>query len=347
MFLRQPGNGFPGVCAIDGRLTSYLIHDPYRRGNSGSIVFNARNLSLLDGGQISSTSGGTSNAGDVRVTASESLRIQGTVLFPGGYFPSNISSTVGNLTSVQAAGNAGSVTVITPTLTVERAGISVGNGTTGNAGSMNINANTIRLKNFGLISAATRSGEGGNITIAAQNLLMQNGARIATDAGEAGNGGNLKINSDLITAIANSDITANAGIGKGGKITITTQGIFGTAYRPQRTPESDITATGGINGVVEINTPGINPMQDQTELPSGLINADQRVANACVTQQDSRFVMTGKGGLPMNPTDGFLSRDRPWVDLRNLASTQEAPLVEATTLRRNAAGKVELIATCS
>jgi hypothetical protein len=28
MFLRQPGNVFPGVCAIDGRLTSYLIYDP-------------------------------------------------------------------------------------------------------------------------------------------------------------------------------------------------------------------------------------------------------------------------------------------------------------------------------
>jgi large exoprotein involved in heme utilization and adhesion len=332
-----------------GYLTSTLSAVAYRRGNAGSITLNARTVSLLNGARISSTSGGTGNAGNVVVNARESLTMKGIFEYSGDYISPSISSTVRTLIeTVQAAANAGSVTITAPLVMLDdEAFVAVSNDTVGNAGNLSINANTIQLKNRAAIAATTQSGAGGNIAIAAQNLLLRNGARIATDAGKAGNGGNITINSDLITAIANSDITANSGAEKGGKITIATQGIFGTAYRLQQTPESDITATGGINGVVEINMPGINPIQNQTELPSGLINSDQRVANACTNQQGSRFVSTGKGGIPANPTDGFLSRDRPWIDTRNLASNQEAPIIEATALRRNAAGKVELIATCS
>jgi hypothetical protein len=43
--------------------------------------------------------------------------------------------------------------------------------------------------------------------------------------------------------LENSDIIANTVKGRGGNIQITTQGLFGLKFRPQLTPENDITAS--------------------------------------------------------------------------------------------------------
>ena len=72
-----------------------------------------------------------------------------------------------------------------------------------------------------------------------------NSAISATAQGGSGRGGNIIIDTDRLTALENSDITANAFEGQGGNIQINTQVLF-------RSLDSDITATSqlGINGVV-------------------------------------------------------------------------------------------------
>ncbi len=75
-------------------------------------------------------------------------------------------------------------------------------------------------------------------------------------------GGNITLNSDVIAASENSDISANSDNFFGGKVRINTQGIFGTQYRLAPTSNSDITATGGrpeFSGNVQINTPDVDP----------------------------------------------------------------------------------------
>ena len=64
-------------------------------------------------------------------------------------------------------------------------------------------------------------------------------------AGTGGDGGNIDIDSDFIVAVPeeNSDITANAFQGKGGRVQITAQGIFGTQFRKDETAQSDTTAS--------------------------------------------------------------------------------------------------------
>lgn len=58
-----------------------------------------------------------------------------------------------------------------------------------------------------------------------------------------------------------SDITANAAEGRGGRVSITTQGLFGIEFRPQLTPDNDITVSSdiGLDGVFVQNTPGVDP----------------------------------------------------------------------------------------
>ncbi|MGG6267973.1 filamentous hemagglutinin N-terminal domain-containing protein [Leptolyngbya sp. AN03gr2] len=344
-----------------------LLGVSYRRGNSGTIDLNTRTLNIQDGGTISTTNLGLGNSGSIRVNASESIQMSSR---SGTY--SNISSTIGglgdfsssNLISGRPTGTAGSVTVNTPLLQINQAGIGVGNYGIGSAGTVTVNANTIRLTNSGGISAQTFAGEGGNIDLNARLLILRDRSFITTDskgasAGSSGDGGNIRISNPLIIASGNSDIVANAIAGRGGTIRITTQGIFGLAFRdlqnPQAVPTNDITASSGIsaNGTVEITTPGVDPNSGLVELSEDLIDSSQQIAKGCSSTPGSSFVVTGRGGIPINPQQEVFHAPTVWNDLREIGrsttaiqpSNPSAPLVEASTWQRNPKnGKVELIA---
>jgi large exoprotein involved in heme utilization and adhesion len=178
---------------------------------------------------------------------------------------------------------------------------------TGPAGNLQIQAGTIRLNNQGVITAAAAGGDKGNITVDSQDIQMRRGSAITTNATGASAGGNIIIKTDTLVALENSDITANALNNRGGNVSINAQGIFGTEFRPQLTPESDITATGaeGLNGVVQINTPDVDPSSGLVELPATVIDVEGLVArNFCAAKQaGSSFRVTGRGGLPASPND--------------------------------------------
>ena len=117
--------------------------------------------------------------------------------------------------------------------------------------------------------------------------------------------GNIDIESDFIIAVPseNSDIIASAV--RGGNIILTTDGIIGLQFRDSLTPNSDITATGNIT----LNTPNIDPIDGLVELLEGLVDAEKLVGqNVCALEGDkiaggSSFVITGRGGLPLNPNE--------------------------------------------
>ncbi|MCC5601551.1 filamentous hemagglutinin, partial [Nostoc sp. CHAB 5714] len=84
----------------------------------------------------------------------------------------------------------------------------------------------------------------------------------------------------------------------------------------------DITATGAssqFNGSVELNTPGIDPNSGLVELPT--IAVETEVAQACDSPgyAQSSFIITGRGGLPPNPTKDVLPNgtvEVAWVALK-------------------------------
>ncbi|NES72326.1 MAG: S-layer family protein, partial [Okeania sp. SIO2D1] len=89
--------------------------------------------------------------------------------------------------------------------------------------------------------------------------------------------------------------------GRGGNISINAQGVF-------LDNSSQITATStlGIDGTVELNTQ-VDPTQGVVRLSATVIDAESLVAkNICAptqTQKEgSSFVITGRGGLPPDPT---------------------------------------------
>ncbi|BAY89006.1 filamentous hemagglutinin-like protein [Microchaete diplosiphon NIES-3275] len=347
---------------------SVIVVGTFSQANAGHLTINTPKLKLRDGGGIVNSTVNSGNAGDVNINVSDTIEVSGKGRLSG--LPSRIGARAELLAPPirqlfglpdVITGNTGTLTINTQNLQItDGAIVGVDHQGVGNAGKLEINAGSIRLNNGGILTAETFQGEGGNIFIQSNNLIMRHGSSIVTNAGGIGNGGNMTINSAVILGLENSDIVANAIKGNGGNINITTQSVFGLQYRPQLTSENDITASSqfGINGTVDINNFGVDPNSGLVELPANITDPSQQIATGCSANTGSSFVATGRGGIPQNPTQEVRS-DRPWSDIRDISAfhtTQPAQaqipttpqvLVQATGWRRNAKGKIELVANQS
>ncbi|MBE9036108.1 two-partner secretion domain-containing protein [aff. Roholtiella sp. LEGE 12411] len=356
-------------------------------GNAGSLTIKTPALIIQGGSVVTAGTGVKSqgNGGALTVRASDSVELSGTT--------PNSQETSGLFARSRGSGDAGSVSITTGRLIVrDQAQVTVAALGSGNAGNLDITAREIRLDRQGKLLANTTSGNGGNINLQLQNLLLlRNMSQISATAGTAGagggNGGNITIDSPngFIVAVPNenSDISANAFTGSGGKVEITAYGVFGieprsredlekllgtndpTKLNPQKLPTNDITAISQanptLNGVVNINTPDIDLNEGLINLPTQPV--ELKVAQVCKAgagRNQNSFTVTGRGGVPSSPTEP-LSADAvlaDWITLDKVSATPHntpvtqnytkpnpETIVEATGWEINAKGEIVLTAT--
>jgi filamentous hemagglutinin family protein len=331
---------------------STISSSTFGTGNAGSIIVNSRSLRLSNEGSINTASYNDGDAGSLVINSSESIEVGKQSNISSNVAPNSADVIAILNLPLQPRGNAGSAMITSPIVMVRDQGIiAVSNTGLGNSGKVNIAATQIILDKQAQITAATQSGVGGDIILRSQSLILRRGSAVTTTAGSSGNGGNITIDVPVIAGLENSDIIANAVKGRGGNIQITTQGIFGLKYRDRLTPDNDITASSefGVNGTVQVNNIGINPNSGLTALPVDTVDSSQKIANGCATKNNSRFVATGRGGVPQNPMQ-VLEGDRTWLDLRTIAHAKPEPRIavaampiEATDLTTNSQGETELI----
>lgn len=347
-------------------------------GNAGSLSITTSRLVVKDGGRVVSSTLASGNAGSVTINAADFVEVSGTVF--GSINPSSLDSSA-NLTDPNVrqilglpdkpSGASGNVTINTGSLRVQNGGlISVRNDGSGNAGLLSVNAGAIFLANSGGITAATTSGEGGNIRLQTQILQLRNNSAITATAGGTGNGGNISLETDTFVGLENSDITANSVASQGGRVSINSVGIFGIQFRQVETGESDITATGGnpqLSGTVEINTPDVNPGAGLIKLPENVADPTTEIVAGCAADGGNRFVVTGRGGLPIDPNQTLRGR-AVWRDVRILRNGEsrmenrgrmvdsnhrsqntndQLPIVEATGWGINENGQLQLVANAA
>ncbi|MBD2774263.1 beta strand repeat-containing protein [Iningainema tapete] len=305
-------------------------------GSAGELTIETQKLQVLDGALVSAGTAGERRGGSVIVRASNSVDLIGTST--NGQ-PSLLS------TRSTGVGDAGNLMITTGQLTVkDGAQISSSSTGLGSAGDAQIQTDSLRLDQGQIISQTT-SGNGGNITISVKDLLLlRRSSQISTTAGTAqqgGDGGNININapSGFIVAAPNenSDITANASRGSGGRIIINASGIYGIAplsrlelerlrpgdLDPGQLPTNDITAISQTNpslsGTIELITPDVDPNRGVVQLPTNLVDASRQIATGCTPRagQTSSFVTTGRGGLPLSPQEPLRPRAviTKWVTL--------------------------------
>ena len=176
-------------------------------GSAGSILLNANNFSLTGGAQVVSSTSGSGQGGSVTLTATESASFSGL----GSGLLSTASST----------GNAGEVTVSTPTLAMSNGAISVATSGAGNAGNILLNVSNFSLTGGAQILSSTISeGQGGNVTLSAADSISISGqgTGLFSTAASTGNAGQI-----TVTAPALAPVPTLA-MADGGKISVETLG---------------------------------------------------------------------------------------------------------------------------
>ncbi len=300
----------------DGRtaIASATFFSP-NGGDGGNVIINTTALEILRGGVVIGRSFGDGDGGTITVTT-DSLAIDGKNLASEtGIFSDTVAAKVG--------GDGGLISINAETLTIRDTGtISARSVNSGNGGSVAIMANTVIFNN-GSVTTAAEVANGGNITITTRNRInLANGsitAQAALNGGEitliapymirlvdsrvtaeSGNdGGNITID-PIYTILDKSQIIANAILGNGGDIQITTE-VFLVS------PDSLISASSefGVAGNIEIFAPDVDISGSLVTLSGALLNANNQLQERCSvrsSQSVSSFIVVGRGALPVEPT---------------------------------------------
>jgi large exoprotein involved in heme utilization and adhesion len=175
---------------------------------------------LSGGAKATSSTAGAGNGGTVQVIAQGPLSMSD----PG-------TGIVASATS-SASGNAGSVVVVAPQITIATgAEISSTTAGTGTGGSVNVATPGALILNgagdantqIAASAIGSQSGSGGSVTLTANNLTVQGGAQIASSTAGPSRGGDVSIAaaSDIVLPDRGPQITARStGSGDAGSITV-------------------------------------------------------------------------------------------------------------------------------
>ncbi len=174
---------------------------PNATGQGGTITVETGRLTLTNGAQISVTTLGFGQAGNLAIAATESIDLIGEA--PDRENPSGLFARV----EAGATGNGGNIILETNRLTV-RNGAQVSTDTFGfgNAGDLFVNASGVEVVGStvdgrfasGLYTQVGQRGTGnaGNLTINTNQLIVREGAQIGTFARNIGRAGILTINAN-------------------------------------------------------------------------------------------------------------------------------------------------------
>jgi len=192
-------------------------------GDGGEINVNAQQLRIFDGAQIATSTFNAGNAGDISLNTSVSVNISGQFELRSGLFSEAFPG---------ANGEAGNIIVVTDTMSVsDGARVLTSTGGAAQGGDLDVTVNRLFLNNGGqLFSGTTSSGSSGNLTINAFERFESIGSVVEeTDTGilqrfpsgaftqtqNAGNAGDLSINTPFLLVADGAEIAVSSEVPEG------------------------------------------------------------------------------------------------------------------------------------
>jgi filamentous hemagglutinin family protein len=344
-----------GSITIDGQGSDYTtgifsIANYGSFGNSGSVEVTAsENLSIVNGGKISSATITKGNAGTVKVNAgSITIDRQGSDYTTGIFSDANPGST-GNAGSVDvtaigngsitisdggrissgtfSAGDAGTVKVSAGNIAIDGKGSSfltgissqAAPGSSGNAGSVDVNAvGNLSLVNGGVIDSSTfSSGSAGSIKVSAGNIAIDGkgssfltGISSQAAPGSSGNAGSVDVTAASSGQTGFVSVTANdITLSNGGQISIENNANVEASVASALTPTS-ITVT--APRITLLNSPHAITTESTGNVAAGNI----RITASDQLQLDPSGITTtafeGNGGA-IDITAGLLRLDHSQI----------------------------------
>jgi filamentous hemagglutinin family protein len=230
----------------DRTTPSSLITSSYSgTGAAGDVRIVTRRLAVRDGAVVGADTSGEGAAGNITVTASDSVELTGSS--SANFLPGQLVEMTGGLSALTSgSGKAGNITITAGKLTVrDGSQISAGTVGSGDAGSVSVSASDVELIGTaadGRLSSALTTlvnegatGKGGNVTVKTQRLTVRDGAQISAGTYGIGNAGSVSVSAsdvELIGTSANNKSPTPSGlnafvgekaIGNGGTVTVDTQ----------------------------------------------------------------------------------------------------------------------------
>ena len=233
--------------------------------NAGNLFINASQASILDGGQLISTSSNQGSAGQIQLSVQDKLIILGRNStfserlqqvdelrlnpFPTlVIIPIGVSAESGIITSALegATGPGGSIDITTGQLRIARQGmISSSTAGPGNANKIDIRASqgvSLTDPGSGVFANTTATGQGGTISFFTPNFLIEKRAVVNASTSGNGRGGSIFTQANRFTARQGGQLLSTAsGQGPAGDITLQVR--------------DNITLTGANSGLFASTTP--------------------------------------------------------------------------------------------
>ncbi|MDJ0616233.1 MAG: filamentous hemagglutinin N-terminal domain-containing protein [Calothrix sp. MO_192.B10] len=290
-------------------------------GKGGDIKITTTSLAVTNGADISVSTLGKGDAGNVNINAKDNVSFDSGFVFStvrktgegkGGVIDINtdfLSLTNGTVidTSTAGKGNAGSVNITANTFEASK-GSQINSVTFGQfpAGDIIFNVkDKITLSDSGTgIFADTfagSTGKGGNIVIDPTTFIIRDGAQISVNSNGEGIGGDIELAAGFLT-LDNGEISAETRSNTGGNITLNLQDLLLLRNNSQISTTAGNQQFGGNGGNITINSPFIVALPNEN---------NDITANA----------FTGRGGNVNITTQGIFGI---------AASTQLTPLSDIT-----------------
>jgi len=267
-------------------------------GDAGDVRIRARDVTVSDGGTVTSSSRGLGRGGEVIVQADRSVSVVG---------PSSIR------TSATSAGDAGAVRVSGARISLEGgAEIASSSSGVGRAGSVFIAGGDVSLLGASLstsaaVGAAVGTPADGNVEVQVSGeLLLASGSRITASV-DQGQGGDVRVGRPQSVVLRDgSALLAETAQGTGGQIAVDTKALLTEAG-------SRVSADAGVGspGTVVLNSPDVNLDGGLLALSIEYANAARSLRPSCevraATEVGASLSVARQQGLPTSPEDLLLA----------------------------------------
>ncbi|ODH02055.1 hypothetical protein A4S05_02620 [Nostoc sp. KVJ20] len=272
-----------GTSPIDPSDLSAITTATFSTGGAGGLTVSTGTLKIRDGAQITDSTLGEGNAGQITLNATNLIDIQG-----------NSNALLSNSAIVSNSfgeGHAGKIIVNTPRLSLRDGGSIISSGfSSGNGGDVTINATeSIEIANSSILDFSPvvttfissrissdivtppdflqailglppiATGNSGSVVINTPQLTLTNGASLSVantgpGIGGQGNAGDLRVTTDSLTLQGRSRLLADTFSGEGGNIQLQVRDILLLRDNSTISTTAGTQISGGNGGNININT---------------------------------------------------------------------------------------------
>ena len=219
------------LLTLDGPFASITalttgLSDQSPAGSGGVIGITAGRLELLNDSAISANTFGDGDGGNINIVA-DSVVLD-TATFQPGSIPGITAASNPSFFGGGSGGKGGDIALAAGSLTLrDGMAISTTTSTSGDGGSINITAGTVTLDSHSSIqSASLGAGRAGTLSIeSTQDVLLTRNSTISTSAPQS-SGGDIRLEAGDEIRLEGSEVTAQAGPGGGGNITVTAPSLI-------------------------------------------------------------------------------------------------------------------------